>query len=105
MPFCQTAPWLPSARLQQNVTEYWWGGTSSTALPPASAFGVIGRHSKTEDITAGAALLFFNYMYPAAVLRTLLTHECMAGARCGTNVSCTSHETLAAGCLLCLISF
>ena len=31
IPLCQTAPFLPSVAQQQNVTEYWWEG--STLLP------------------------------------------------------------------------
>ncbi len=35
-PFCQTAPQLPSVTQQQNLTEYWWEGSTSTAISPTS---------------------------------------------------------------------
>ena len=34
MPFCQSAPLLPSVTWQQNVMGYWWEGSTSTAVPP-----------------------------------------------------------------------
>ena len=34
MSFCQTTPLLPSVSHQQNVMEYWWEGSTSTAVPP-----------------------------------------------------------------------
>ena len=32
MPFCQTAPLLPSVTQQQNAMKYWWEGSSSSAI-------------------------------------------------------------------------
>ena len=46
-PFCQTAPLLPSVTLQLNVTEYWWEGSTSPAIPPPSASDIMGQHHKT----------------------------------------------------------
>jgi len=46
MPFCQTAPLLLSVTWQQHVTEYWWKGSTCTAIPPASASVVMGQHNK-----------------------------------------------------------
>ena len=46
MPFCQTAPLLPSVAQQQHVTEYWWEGSTSIAIPPTSASDVVGQHNK-----------------------------------------------------------
>ena len=51
------APLLPSVTRQQNVTEYWWRGSASIAIPPSSASGVVGYHHKAEGITFGAALI------------------------------------------------
>lgn len=32
-PFCQIAPLLPAVTQQPNVTECWWKGSTSTAIP------------------------------------------------------------------------
>jgi len=42
MPFCQTAPLLPSVTWQQTVMGYWWEGPTSTDIPPMSASGIMG---------------------------------------------------------------
>ena len=55
MPFCQTAPLLPSVTVKQNVLEYWWEGSSSTAIPPFAS-DVACQHNKTGGITFGASL-------------------------------------------------
>ena len=39
---CQTAPLLPSVTWQQNVTEYWWEGSASTAISPPTGSDVAG---------------------------------------------------------------
>ena len=57
MPLCQTAPLLPSVTRQQNVTEYWWEGSTSTVKPPTSAPNVMGRHNNIGGITFRAALI------------------------------------------------
>ena len=46
-----TAPLLPSVTQQQNVMEYSWEGSASTAVPPRSAFDVMGQRDKIEGIT------------------------------------------------------
>jgi len=56
IPSCQTAPLLPSVTGQQNVKEYWWEGSTCTAVPPTSASDVVGRHNKIAGSTFGAAL-------------------------------------------------
>jgi len=56
-PFCQTAPILPSGTQQQNVMEYWWEGSTSTATLPTSTSDIMGQHNKIGGITLGAALL------------------------------------------------
>jgi len=54
--FCQTAPLLPSVTRQQNVMEYWWEGSASTAIPPPSASDVISHQNKIGVITFRASL-------------------------------------------------
>jgi len=53
MPFCQTAPLLPSVAQQQNVMEYCWEGSASTAISPTSASDVVGQHNKIRGDTFG----------------------------------------------------
>jgi len=43
MPFCQTAPLLPFVTLQQDAMEYWWEGSTSTAMPSASISDIVGN--------------------------------------------------------------
>ena len=50
MPSCQTAPLLPSVIQLQHVTGYWWEGSTSTAIPPASASDVVSQYHKTGGI-------------------------------------------------------
>jgi len=52
-PFCQTAPLLTSVTQQQRVTEYWWEGSTSNAIPPTSTSDTVGQHSKIGGITSG----------------------------------------------------
>ena len=42
---------------QQNVMEYYWEGSLFTAIPPTSAFEVVGQHNKIRGITFRAALV------------------------------------------------
>ena len=42
---------------QQNVMEYYWKGSLFTAIPPTSAFEVVGQHNKIRGITFRAALV------------------------------------------------
>ena len=58
-PFCQSATLLPSVTWQQNVTGYWWEGSTSAAIRPASASDVVDQHCKIEGITFGAAMVIF----------------------------------------------
>ena len=54
---CQAAPLLPSVTLQKNVAWYWQKGSTSTAIPPVSASGIMGQHNKIGGITFGAAFV------------------------------------------------
>ena len=57
MPFCQTATLLPSVLQQQNVMEYWWEGSASAAIPPASASVIRDQCNEIGGITFGEALV------------------------------------------------
>ena len=39
-----------SVKWQQNVMEYWWGGSTSTAIPQMSESNVMGQHNKIGGI-------------------------------------------------------
>jgi len=56
-PFCQTALLLPSVTQQQHVTEYWWEGSISTAIPPTSTSDVMGQHHKIGGIAFKAPVI------------------------------------------------
>jgi len=53
---CQTSPLLPCVAWQQNVVEYCWEDSNSTAIPPTSASHVLGQNN-IGGITSGAALI------------------------------------------------
>jgi len=46
-----------------NKMEYWLEGSTSTAIPPASASSVTGQHNKTRGITFGAPLVHYCIHY------------------------------------------
>jgi hypothetical protein len=56
-PFCQTAPLLSSVVRQQNLTEYWREGSTSTAISPTSASDVVGPHTKLGVLKFGATVV------------------------------------------------
>ena len=58
MPLRQSVPLLPSVAQQQNVMEYGWEGSTSTAISPPSASDVVSQHNKIGGVTFGAALLY-----------------------------------------------
>jgi len=47
---------LPSVTWQQNVTGYWWEGSTSTAIPPISACDITGQHNEEGGIIFAAVL-------------------------------------------------
>jgi len=55
-PLYQTIPLLPSVMQKQRVTEYWWEGSSSAAIPP-SASDIVCRQNKTGDNTFGGVFV------------------------------------------------
>jgi len=46
MPFCQTASLLPSVTQQQNLKEYLWEDSTSTAMQPTSISDIESQHNK-----------------------------------------------------------
>ena len=56
--FCQIAPLLPSVTKQQNGTEYWLEGSTSTAIPTTSNSDVMGQHNEIGGITFGEVPVF-----------------------------------------------
>jgi len=56
MTFCQAAPLLLFVTWQQNVTENWCEGSTSTAIPTATS-DIMGERNKIGGITFGAALI------------------------------------------------
>ena len=44
-------PSAPSVTRQQNLMEYWWEGSASTAMQPTSASDTVGQHNKMGGIT------------------------------------------------------
>ena len=60
--YCQVAPLLSSVTWQQNVTGYWWEGSTSTAIPPASVSVAAGQHHKIGDITFREALALYLFI-------------------------------------------
>jgi len=72
-PFCQTAPLLSSVARQQNLTEYWREGSTSTAISTTFASDVVGQHNKLGGINFGAALV---YMW----MKGLRLHSYVTGA-------------------------
>jgi len=51
---CQTAPLLAFVTQQQNVMEYGWKGSTSTAIPTSD---IVGQHNEIGGIAFGAALV------------------------------------------------
>jgi hypothetical protein len=52
----------PSAAICRTITElknYWREDSTSTAIPPASAFDVVGQHNKIGGIIFGAPFVFY----------------------------------------------
>ena len=56
MPFCQTAPLLPSVAWQQHTTEHQWEGFMSTATSHKHTFG------KSYDVLSGPSVC--SELYP-----------------------------------------
>ena len=59
MPFCQTAPLLPSITQQKHEMEYGWETSACAAVPPPSASDFVGQHSNIGGNTFRAAVIHF----------------------------------------------
>ena len=60
---CQTVPVLPSVTHQENVMEYWWEGSASSAITSTSASDVMGQNNKIGGITSGALLVLISLLF------------------------------------------
>ena len=58
MPFCQTAPLLPSVTWQENVMKYWQEGSATTAVPPTSTSDIMGLYNKIQGIVFRTDLVY-----------------------------------------------
>jgi hypothetical protein len=75
-PFCQTDPLLSSVAWQQNLTEYWREGLTSTAIS-TFASDIVGQHNKIGGINFGAALVLNELSRNVRILFvTNLTYLC-----------------------------
>ena len=54
-----TTSLLPSVTWQQNVVDYWWEGSASTATPLTSTSDILGQSYKIWGITFRAANLYW----------------------------------------------
>ena len=57
-----TAPLLPPVAWQQNVVEFWWESSTSTAIPPTSTSAIMGQHNKIGGIAFKQPL--YNLFFP-----------------------------------------
>ena len=53
-------PSAASVTQQQNVTEYWWEDSASTAIP--STFGIVGQRNKRGGITFVETFMLVYFM-------------------------------------------
>jgi len=60
---CQSVPLLPSVAWQQNITECWCKGATSTATPPTPTSDIVGQHNKIGGITFRAALISYRDLH------------------------------------------
>lgn len=70
-PFGQIAPLLQSVTQQQNVTEYWWEGSTSTAIPATSVSDITDQHNEIGGIAFRASLMYRS-IYIISLLLLLL---------------------------------
>jgi len=75
-PFCQTVPLLPSVAQQQNIMEYLWEVSTSTAIPLISTSDIVGQHNKIGSIACGAVLIIILLLYYILCCQCILHHVC-----------------------------
>ena len=68
IPLCQTAPLLPSVTWQQNTMEYWWEGSTSTAIPPPSSSDAMGQQNEIRSITFRAVLIISSFSLQSGIV-------------------------------------
>lgn len=56
-PFYLTGPLLSSVAQLQSETEYWWEGSTSSAIPSASSSNIKGQYNIIVGTTFGAAFV------------------------------------------------
>ena len=66
---CQTVPLLSSVTWQQNVMEYWWEGSASTAISPTSTSDVMGRHNEVEGAALAVPIATITVPHRKALIR------------------------------------
>jgi len=54
----ECAPLLPSVAWQHHAMEYWWEGSTSTAVSPTPASDVLCQRNKMGGIAIRAALVY-----------------------------------------------
>ena len=69
MAFGQTAPLLPSVTQQQNVMEYWWEGSTSTATPQLPASDTVSQHNKRKHYFWSNSCIYNNKGYVDPTLK------------------------------------
>jgi len=74
MPFCKTASLLSSVAQQQNLTEYWREGSTSTAISPTPASDFMGQHNKIGVINFGATLVIVRMRIACWIPKATNTH-------------------------------
>ena len=68
-------PLLLSVSWQQNLMEYCWEGSTSTAIPPPSASDVVDQHNKIGGITFRAYMLVKSFIIIFNILYTCPSHS------------------------------
>ena len=73
--FVRLPPLLSSVARQQNLTEYWREGSTSTAISTTFASDVVGKHNKIGGINFGAALVIVIFLQISKLDGNFLTHN------------------------------
>ena len=77
-PFCQTAPQLLSVIWQQHVMEYWWEGSTSTAIQSTSTSDIVSWDNEIGDIIFRAAIAkWINYSQFRSLVEASPCHKCI----------------------------
>lgn len=71
MPIYQTAPLLTYVTEEQNVMEYLWETSHSTAIPPKSASDVLDQYNKIGGIIFLENLIYLDPIHLTMNTRTV----------------------------------